>query len=98
MLKTTYRLDIEDKGTSGETFLAAVEHLEVKQPPVAVFENTDGAPWMKMQEYIRGRIELSARNNAKSIKSGKKPGKFMWYCILVIATCRLSHSHLVDRC
>ena len=50
MLKTRDRLDIEDKGTSGETFLAAVEFLDQKQPPVAIFENVDGAPWGKMQE------------------------------------------------
>ena len=50
MLKTRDRLDIEDKGTSGETFLAAVEFLDQKQPPLAIFENVDGAPWGKMQE------------------------------------------------
>jgi hypothetical protein len=74
MLKTRDRLDIEDKGTSGETFLAAVEFLEVKQPPVAIFENVDGAPWAKMQEYIRGRIDLSQRNDTKAIKDSKKKG------------------------
>ena len=35
--------DIEDKGTSGETFLAAVEYLEQEQPSVALFENVDKA-------------------------------------------------------
>uniref|UniRef100_A0A7S4I449 Helicase ATP-binding domain-containing protein n=1 Tax=Odontella aurita TaxID=265563 RepID=A0A7S4I449_9STRA len=73
MLKTSHRQDIEDKGTSGETFLAAVEFLEQKKPPVAIFENVDGAPWSKMEEYITGRVELCERNNAKSIKAGKKP-------------------------
>ena len=72
MLKTSYRLDIEDKGTSGETFLAAVEFLDQKQPPVAIFENVDGAPWEKMQEYIRGRINLSMRNDTKAIKDPRK--------------------------
>jgi site-specific DNA-cytosine methylase len=73
MLKSSCRLDIEDKGTSGETFLAAVEFLEMKQPPVAIFENVDGAPWGKMQEYIVGRVNLAERNNAKNITSdGKK--------------------------
>ena len=52
MLKTKHRKDIEDKGTSGETFLAAVEFLETKQPPVAIFENTDGAPWEKVRKRI----------------------------------------------
>ena len=71
MLKTRDRLDIEDKGTSGETFLAAVEFLEQKQPPVAIFENVDGAPWEKMQEYIRGRLNLAHRNDTKAIKDSK---------------------------
>ena len=59
--------DIEDKGTSGETFLAAVEYLEQEQPSVAIFENVDNAPWDKMQEYIRGRLNLSERNSIKNI-------------------------------
>mmetsp|Transcript_18227 Transcript_18227/g.26821 ORF Transcript_18227/g.26821 Transcript_18227/m.26821 type:complete len:2370 (-) Transcript_18227:73-7182(-) len=71
MLKTRDRMDIEDKGQSGETFLAAVEFLEVKQPAVAMFENVNGAPWAKMQEYITGRLDLSERNNTKAIKSSK---------------------------
>lgn len=74
MLKTRDRLDIEDKGTSGETFLAAVEFLEIKQPPVAIFENVDGAPWDKMQEYIKGRLDLKHRNDTKAIKDAKKKG------------------------
>ena len=44
--------DIEDKGTSGETFLAAVEYLEQEKPDVAIFENVDKAPWEKMQVNI----------------------------------------------
>eukprot|EP00977_Amphora_coffeiformis_P008978 scaffold2033_cov164-Amphora_coffeaeformis.AAC.17 len=72
MLKTSYRLDIEDKGTSGETFLAAVEFLQTYQPQVAIFENVDGAPWDKMQEYITGRIFLGNRNDTKAIKDAKK--------------------------
>jgi site-specific DNA-cytosine methylase len=65
-------MDIEDKGTSGETFLAAVEFLDQKQPPMAIFENVDGAPWSKMQEYIQGRVELQNRNVTKAIKDAKK--------------------------
>jgi hypothetical protein len=72
MLKTRDRQDIEDKGTSGETFLAAVEFLDKFQPPIAIFENVDGAPWAKMQEYITGRIALAERNNTKAIKDAKK--------------------------
>lgn len=67
MLKSTNRKDIEDKGTSGETFLAAVEFLEQEQPNVAIFENVYNAPWDKMEEYIRGRVQLVNRNNQKSI-------------------------------
>jgi hypothetical protein len=80
MLKTSYRLDIEDKGTSGETFLSAVEFLDQEQPPMAIFENVDGAPWGKMQEYIRGRIHLADRNDTKAIKdANKKAGEcFVW--------------------
>lgn len=72
MLKTQYRMDIEDKGTSGETFLAAVELLDQKQPSVAIFENVDGAPWDKMQEYITGRVNLANRNVTKAIKDASK--------------------------
>jgi hypothetical protein len=44
MLKTRDRKDIEDKGQSGQTFLAAVEYLDLYAPPFAIFENVDGAP------------------------------------------------------
>ena len=64
--------DIEDKGTSGETFLAAVEYLEQEQPSVAIFENVDNAPWAKMQEYIQGRLQLSERNSIKNITEIKR--------------------------
>lgn len=77
MLKTTRRKDIQDKGQSGETFLAAVEFLDLHQPPFAIFENVDGAPWGKMQEYIQGRINLADRNVNKAIASTKrKDSKF----------------------
>ena len=45
MLRTKYRIDIEDKGCSGETFLAACEVLFEEQPPIAIFENVMNAPW-----------------------------------------------------
>jgi hypothetical protein len=70
MLKATYRLDIEDKGTSGETFLAAVDFLQRQQPSMAIFENVDGAPWEKMQEYITGYCKLAQRNDTKAIVIG----------------------------
>mmetsp|Transcript_16535 Transcript_16535/g.18851 ORF Transcript_16535/g.18851 Transcript_16535/m.18851 type:complete len:2158 (+) Transcript_16535:163-6636(+) len=72
MLKTTRRKDIEDKGQSGETFLAAVEFLDLHQPPFAIFENVNNAPWSKMQEYISGRIYLPDRNGDKYITSTKR--------------------------
>ena len=76
--------DIEDKGTSGETFLAAVEYLEQEKPAVAIFENVDNAPWGKMQEYIRGRLILSERNSIKNITEIKKEqaGEFVVVCII----------------
>lgn len=45
MLRANKRLDIEDKGCSGETFLAAIEHMLDKQPPFCIFENVLNAPW-----------------------------------------------------
>jgi hypothetical protein len=71
MLKSNLRLDIEDKGTSGQTFLAAVEFLEKFEPEFFIFENVDGAPWDKMQEYISGRIQLSRRDDTTAITSSK---------------------------
>jgi hypothetical protein len=104
MLKTTYRIDIEDKGTSGETFLAAVEFLEVKKPAVAIFENVINAPWNKMQEYITGRLDLGNRNDKKGITDCKKPGKCqmarglcsMLAWMLVVRTLTLAHSILTS--
>ena len=55
MMIAKFRKDIEDKGCSGETFMAACEVLFDKKPPIAIFENVQGAPWLKMQEYITGR-------------------------------------------
>ena len=71
----TQTTDIEDKGTSGETFLAACEYLEQEQPPVAIFENVDKAPWEKMQEYIKGRLNLKERNSVKNITAINKGGE-----------------------
>lgn len=39
MMMSNKRLDIEDKGCSGETFLAACELLMKDKPKFAVFEN-----------------------------------------------------------
>jgi hypothetical protein len=54
MLRSNKRIDIEDKGCSGETFLGACEVLFKEQPPLVVFENVQNAPWAKMSEYITG--------------------------------------------
>jgi len=73
MLKSSHRLDIEDKGTSGETFLAAVEVLFQQKPQWALFENVEKAPWEKMKEYITGRINLSSyKKGAKKKTVGSK--------------------------
>jgi hypothetical protein len=46
MLRSTRRIDIEDKGCSGETFLAATEILFKEKPAMAIFENVQCAPWV----------------------------------------------------
>jgi hypothetical protein len=72
MLRANKRLDIEDKGCSGETFLAAVEHIFEKKPPFCVLENVQNAPWDKMSEYIEGKIFLGNASSKKAITGGKK--------------------------
>ncbi|KAL7551244.1 LOW QUALITY PROTEIN: hypothetical protein ACHAWF_014435, partial [Thalassiosira exigua] len=72
MLRSNKRIDIEDKGCSGETFLAACESLFKKKPRYAIFENVTGAPWAKMSEYITGRINLSDCANGKKIKGASR--------------------------
>ena len=55
--------------------MAAVEYLEQEKPPMAIFENVDKAPWEKMQEYIKGRIELKDRNECTNITGMKEGSK-----------------------
>lgn len=69
MLRSKKRLDIEDRGCSGETFMAATELLFKEKPKFAMFENVSGAPWEKMSEYITGRVKLSECDTNKAIKS-----------------------------
>jgi hypothetical protein len=75
MLMSKFRLDIEDKGCSGETFLAACKVLFQEKPPYAILENVSLAPWEKMAEYITGRILLKNCDNSKAIKEIKKGSK-----------------------
>ena len=77
MLRATRRLDIEDMGCSGETFLAACELLFKEKPKYAIFENVDKAPWEKMGEYITGRINLATVGKKDKIKkiNGASKGK-----------------------
>ena len=42
---------------------------------MAIFENVDKAPWEKMQEYIKGRIELKDRNECTNITGMKEGSK-----------------------
>ena len=75
MLRANKRLDIEEKGCSGETFLAAVEHIFKDQPPFCILENVQNAPWDKMAEYIEGKIKLSSCDDKKAIQGAKKGAK-----------------------
>jgi len=72
MLRSNKRIDIEDKGCSGETFMAATEVLFDKKPKLAIFENVTGAPWEKMSEYITGRVKLSSCDEKKQITNINK--------------------------
>jgi hypothetical protein len=81
MLRSTRRLDIEDKGCSGETFLAATEVLFKEKPAMALFENVQTAPWLKMQEYITGRVKLSECDSSKAIKEIKDKGKELTFVL-----------------
>lgn len=75
MLLSKFRIDIEDKGCSGETFLAACEVLFQEKPQYAILENVTGAPWEKMAEYITGRVVLKHCDNSKAIKEIQKNKK-----------------------
>ena len=81
MLRSRHRLDIEDKGCSGETFLAATEVLFKEKPAMAIFENVQTAPWLKMQEYITGRVKLSECDSSKAIKEIKDKGKELTFIL-----------------
>jgi hypothetical protein len=86
MLMSKFRIDIEDKGCSGETFLAATEVLFQEKPKFAILENVTKAPWEKMSEYITGRVEIAncelSNTKGKEIKVDQKDKgkelKFLW--------------------
>jgi hypothetical protein len=59
MLRSTKRIDIEDKGCSGETFLAAVEVLFKEKPAFAIFENVQNAPWVSQSLFHSLAYNLS---------------------------------------
>ncbi|GKY91341.1 hypothetical protein MPSEU_000106300 [Mayamaea pseudoterrestris] len=78
------RLDIEDKGCSGETFMAAVEILFKEKPAMTIFENVLNAPWEKMSDYITGRVRLSEidkRKNISDVKAKDKGAKLTFICV-----------------
>jgi hypothetical protein len=52
MLRSNKRIDIEDKGCSGETFLAATELLFQEKPQMAIFENVIRAPWVRWKKSL----------------------------------------------
>lgn len=79
MLMSKFRLDIEEKGCSGETFLAAVEVIFKQKQDIVLFENVTTAPWDKMKEYVTGRIDLSTydsevKKKTVGTKKSKKSG------------------------
>ena len=73
MMRGAERIDIEDRGQSGETFLAAVEFLDQQGHEFALFENVIGAPWEKMAEYITGIVPvwLNPKNKISVDKNHK---------------------------
>jgi hypothetical protein len=60
MLRSNKRIDIEDKGCSGETFLAATEVLFQEKPPMAIFENVIRAPWVRRQKSLQQTVHVFA--------------------------------------
>jgi hypothetical protein len=82
MLRAHARLDIEDHGCSGETFLAAVELIKKYKPSFCIFEHVLNAPWAKMQEYIEGKVKLASCDGKKAIKGAtKKDGKALEFAL-----------------
>lgn len=68
---TGVKKDIEDMGTSGETFIAAVDFLFAERHDLMLLENVCGAPWEKMSGYITGRVQLSETfSNFRSAQKG----------------------------
>ena len=64
------KLDIEDMGTSGETFVATIDYLFASAHDICLLENVTSAPWAKMQGYITGRVLL--RDVFSKIQSSAK--------------------------
>ena len=68
---TGVKKDIEDMGTSGETFVACIDLLFALQHDLLLLENVQGAPWKKMASYITGRVGLKeAMANFASAQKG----------------------------
>jgi len=68
---TKFRIDIEDYGCSGDTFLAAREVLFQERPLYAILENAITAPWELMTEYITGRVVLKSCDSKKAVQEIK---------------------------
>ena len=69
------KLDIEDMGTSGETFLATIDYLFASAHDICLLENVTSAPWAKMQGYITGRImakDLFSKIQSSAKSQGEK--------------------------
>lgn len=74
-MRKKHRLDLEDKGKSGNTFYAAADYIWKHKPTFTIFENVLNAPWDKMAEFITGRVVVGTVGKGKeggAVKGGKK--------------------------
>jgi site-specific DNA-cytosine methylase len=73
MRKTVNRLDLEDKGKSGNTFYSAVDYIWKHKPTFTIFENVVHAPWDKMAEFITGRVPVATVGKGKECGNVRGP-------------------------
>jgi hypothetical protein len=86
-LRSKFRLDIEDKGCSGETFLAAVEILFQEKPQITIFENVQAAPWVSGS--IGGRAGRPSAMKLTGCLSTSSHSQRVTFALLVSFLCFL---------